>query len=137
MESSIASGTLSGVDLSGDVPEAELPADETPVPVVGQEPEPEPKSAPTPEPAKADKDGAPARHYVVLKQEEFDDGSSYYVEVHRVEARNAQNAMRKAFKDLNGEDAGEATLCVVPQTMWKPKKVRIAKTERTTVSFED
>lgn len=150
----VAAGTLSGVNLSGEPEDATLPEDdERTAPAPEPEPEeapeeeaPEPEAEPdeTPEEPAASrngaaqtekKTGAPSRTYVVLEQGEFDDASHYFTEVHRVEARNAQNAMRKAFKDLHGEKEAEATLVVVPASMWRPEKVRIKKTERVSVSF--
>lgn len=179
-QTSVQAGTLSGINLAGDAPEAELPpeddrvaeapttpADEPPAPAPAEpadEPEPEPEAvvappapetetasdgagdggsddppAPPatsePEPAASGKSGAPAREYVVLREEKFDSDEPYYIEVHRVESRNAQNAMRRAFKDLNGDEEAEATLIVIPASMWRPTKVKAAKTERVSVSF--
>lgn len=108
----------------------EQPDDESP-PAEPDEPTGQAASAATEK-----KGGAPSREYVVLEEGAFeDDQKPYFTEVHRVEARNAQNAMRRAFKDLKGEAEAEATLVVVPATMWRPTKVKIQKTERTTVSF--
>lgn len=170
-QSAVASGSLDGVNLTGDPEEATLPPDAeqpeaTEVEQPAEAPEPEPAAAPEPEaepdPAEATDEpdappspedeerftkgeeaadtkpkGSPLRNYVVLVEDEFDDGKPYFTEVHRVESRNAQNAMRKAFKEIHGDaDEGDATLVVVPETMWRPTKVKIAKTEKTTVSFE-
>jgi hypothetical protein len=81
--------------------------------------------------------GAPVRPYVVLREDAFEDGSKYAVVVHEVEARNAQNAMRQAFKDLSDDNAdeAEATLIVIPKSMYRPTRVRMAKTERVSVQF--
>lgn len=163
--SPVAAGTLSGINLSGEegAPEAALPAEddrtlteaaseasepttpsdeppaapeppvEEPVepPAPAEEPEPEPSAA------AAKKTGAPARPYVVLKEDKFDDESSYYTLVHEVQARNAQNAMRQAFKDLIGgnDNVAEATLVVIPKSMFRPTPVKLNKTERVSVSF--
>lgn len=167
-QSAVASGTLDGINLSGEPEEATLPPDaeapeveqpvEAPEPVTEPEPAAEPEGEPDPaeadeatdepedearftkddEPADTKPKGSPVRSYVVLREQTFEDESVYFTEVHKVESRNAQNAMRKAFKEIHGDAAeeGEATLVVVPETMWRPTKVRIAKTEKTTVSFE-
>lgn len=97
------------------------------------EPEPEPAAAGGEETAEAPKQGAPQRPYVVLK----DLGEDKFHRVHEVKARNAQNAMRQAFKDLTSGDGdvAEATLVVIPKTMFRPTPVRLNKTERVSVQF--
>jgi hypothetical protein len=201
----VAPGTLSGINLSGEEPDATLPpedertlaespegittpSDEPPAPAPEPEPEPEepqdphepveepqgepeaavdapappetetasggggeppqPPAAPpaTSEPEAArqqGKKGAPARPYVVLKQDTFDDGSVYFTQPHQdgtpleIEARNAQNAMRQAFKALAGDnaEAADATLIVIPKSMFRPTQVRLQRTERVSVQF--
>lgn len=82
--------------------------------------------------------GAPARPYIVLKQDLFEDSDEpYFTKVHEVTARNAQNAMRQAFKDLSEGEGGaaEAVLVVIPASMFRPTPVRLNKTERVSVSF--
>jgi hypothetical protein len=91
----------------------------------------------------ARKGGAPTRDYVVLEQvifEETDDEITYaYLEVHRVEARNGTNALRRAFKELRAIRAGidevfdEGTLVCIPAGQWKPTPVRAKKRESITV----
>lgn len=67
--------------------------------------------------------GAPTRNYVVFERQAFEeDQQPYFVEVHRVEARNGTNALRKAYKALERIEA--TTLVVVPESMWQPKAVR-------------
>lgn len=121
----IAEGTLGGegakIDdelaaLSG---QAEKPAEPTP------DPEPEAK-----------KNRSPARQYIVLKVDKFDDGEEYTTQVGTVESRNAQNALRKAARELRDKLGGdEATLLVVPQTMWRPTPIRLSVTENVSVSI--
>lgn len=107
----------------------------------GDEPPPAPPATDEPDAAATDKPkakakGAPARPYVVLRQETFEDTDDpYFVKVHEVEARNAQNAMRRAFKDLSGDAETQATLVVIPASMFRPTQVSLTKTERVSVSF--
>jgi hypothetical protein len=143
----VTAGSLGGINLAGDeAPDVTLPpeddrtvADPTPpAPAPEPEPEPEPEPDDLPPAAQAPKKGAPARPYVVLKEASFEDtGETYFTKVHEVEARNAQNAMRQAFKDLSqGDDgAAEAVLVVIPGSMFRPTQVRLNKTERVSVSI--
>jgi hypothetical protein len=89
--------------------------------------------------AEARKGGAPTRGYVVLEQIELDDGVTAYQNVLTVEARNGQNALRKAFKDLREgrPDLDAATLAVIPEGQWKPTPVRAQRKESITVSVGD
>jgi putative hemolysin len=81
--------------------------------------------------------GSAIRTYVVLEQHHFDDEPSeaYFVEVHRVDARNGQNAMRKAFRELKGDEEAEATLVVIPAGQWKPTVVSGRRRQDITVSI--
>lgn len=142
-----------------EAPEVEVPVEDVPEVEVEDEPEapqeaPAPAETPVEAPAAPEapdapqetetaaeapkKTGAPARPYVVLKEDTFEDSDeSYFTKVHEVQARNAQNAMRQAFKDLIGGegDVAEATLVVIPKSMFRPTPVRLNKTERVSVSF--
>lgn len=153
----VGAGTLSGVNLTGDengAAEAALPveddrtiaeaaaeapttpSDEPPAPAPPAPDEPADEPDPPAQETTAKK-GAPARQYVVLKEDSFEDSADpYYTKVHEVEARNAQNAMRQAFKDLSSSgDTAEAVLVVIPKSMFRPTPVRLNKTERVSVSF--
>lgn len=80
--------------------------------------------------------GAPTRVYVVIEQQHFDDDDDYFVEVHRVKARNAPNALRKAFRELKDRDTGrepDAVLLAIPESMWRPTPVRARTREHITV----
>lgn len=95
--------------------------------------------APTPsaEAEEAKRGGAPTRVYIVLEQIELDgDQPLAYQVVTTVEARNGQNALRKAFKDLRTQrtDFDEATLAVIPEGQWKPTPVKAERKESITVS---
>lgn len=88
------------------------------------------------------KDGtSPSRTYVVLLEEEFEDGGTYHVELTRVTARNQAGALRKGFRALRPEQVVEdgeeraATLVAVPESMWRPERVRGRRTERISVSI--
>jgi hypothetical protein len=80
---------------------------------------------------------SPARDYVVLERQEFEDAphEPFFVEVHRVEARNAENALRQAFKEMRaaGYTALVATLVVVPVTQWRPTDVHANVRESVSV----
>jgi hypothetical protein len=79
--------------------------------------------------------GAPSRVYVILEQHTFeDDGSEYFTELHRVEARNATNALRKAYQETKG-DVGESHLVPIPASMWKPTLVAGKQRSGITVSI--
>lgn len=100
------------------------PADETAV-------------AATPEPEARNRGGAPSRNYVVLEQIELDgEGDVAFVNALTVEARNGQNAKRKAFKQLraNRPELDEATLVVIPEGQWQPTRVRAERKESITIS---
>ncbi len=100
------------------------PADETPVAT----------AAPEPEPARTG--GAPTRTYVVLEEIRLDNDDIAYFKAGEVEARNGQNALRKAFKQLREqrEDFDAATLAVIPEGQWKPTPVKAQRKESITVS---
>lgn len=82
--------------------------------------------------------GSPSRQYVVLEQVMFEgDQIAYFTEVNRVEARNAQNAMRKAARErenFDGEEA-KAILSVVPASMWRPTPVTLSRKAQVSVSI--
>lgn len=81
--------------------------------------------------------GSAIRTYVVLEEHHFEDEPSeaYFVEVHRVEARNGQNAMRRAFRELKGEEEAEVVLVVIPAGQWKPTPVSGRRRSDITVSI--
>lgn len=80
---------------------------------------------------------SPSRNYVVLERQQFEDaeGESFFVEVHQVEARNAENALRQAFKEMRagGYAALDAMLVVVPETQWRPTAVHANLRESVSV----
>lgn len=91
--------------------------------------------ATAPEPEEERKGGAPSRHYVVLEEIELEQGVGYE-KVITVEARNGQNALRKAFKELRKErpELDGATLVGIPAGQWKPTPVRAERKESITVA---
>lgn len=87
-------------------------------------------------PAEKSKSGAPSRNYVVLEQDAFENGDLFYVEVHRVEARNHPNAMRKAYRELAADrSSDEAVLVCVPESQWKPTKVAVSRRQDIRVAI--
>jgi DNA polymerase IIIc chi subunit len=81
--------------------------------------------------------GSPSRTYVVLEQQSFEDTDElFFVRVGDVESRNATNALRKAFRELRakGYESTEATLVVIPESMWRPTPVRAAVREQVSVT---
>jgi len=133
----VQTGELGGINLSG---EPSLPEDTPKVAsLTGEAPTAEAveavENALTPAPA-ADEGSSPLRTYVVLEQGEFAEGGVYFQEVGRVEARNGQNATRKAFKEMVGREQTEATtLVVVSERMWQPTAVKIKRTENVSVTL--
>jgi hypothetical protein len=142
-------------DEFGGAPSAEGGDDEQDDAGAGDQPDPigepepaEPEPAPDPPAAakksnsrsgkkKGDKEkgagGAPIRTYIVFEEFELEPNGKGYQEVHRVEARNSENAIRKAYKELAGDkDEASATLVVVPESMWRPTPVHLRP--KTTVS---
>jgi hypothetical protein len=97
-------------------------------------------------PPRARDGGAATREYVVLEQvvyEEGDNGAKVYcwLESHRVIARNSNNALRKAFKEMREDRTGDglepfdqAMLEVVPASYWHPTEVRTKRRESITVA---
>jgi hypothetical protein len=85
--------------------------------------------------------GAPTRNYVCLEEQRLDgedpgDGAEVcYVVVGKVPARNATNAMRKAFREFKGGQEGEAMMVVIPEGMWRPTPVRGTRRPDITVSI--
>lgn len=80
--------------------------------------------------------GSPTRTYVILEQQAFEDtGDNYFVELKRVEARNAPNALRRAFRELRGAEEGEAVWVAIPENTWQPKPVRGKRRDDITVSI--
>jgi hypothetical protein len=136
-------GTLAGEDLAAEEQDTPIPGqttvDEQLAEAAGEPETPvEQREEPAPDPRPATrKGGAPSRTYVVLEQSEFEEGGEYTVEVHRVEARNATNAIRKAFRELAAQrpDQDEATIVVVPESMWRPTPVRLKRSESVSVSI--
>lgn len=78
-----------------------------------------------------------SRNYVVFERHQFDDTTDefFFMEVHEVVARNAENALRQAFKEMRagGYTGLMATLAVVPQTQWRPTLVTANLRESVTV----
>lgn len=87
--------------------------------------------------------GAPTRNYVCLEQQVFEDDAvlgddsinTYFVIAGTVEARNATNAMRKAYREFKGTAESEAVMVVIPEGMWKPTAVRGTRRPDITVSI--
>lgn len=106
---------------------------------VSQEPATTPAAGSDDEPKRG---GAPTRTYIVLEEFELegdDAGHLAYQVVSRVEARNGQNALRKAFKEIREtrENFDAATLAVIPENQWKPTPVRAERREQITVAVGD
>lgn len=112
------------------------PADEFPDTLAPKSPEAEaPPAEPDPEPAKAAK-GKEFRPYVVLEHVTYEDDTVAFVPVKDprakdtdlvMESRNAQVALRDAFKIMCSADTSRTTakLVVVPKRMWSPTTVQI------------
>lgn len=81
--------------------------------------------------------GAPTRNYVCLEQHAFEEDAdgAYFVIAGIVEARNATNAMRKAYREFKGAEESEATMVVIPEGMWRPTSVRGTRRPDITVSI--
>jgi hypothetical protein len=109
------------------------------VTAVTTEPAASPDQTPVEDPEARKAGGAPTRGYVVLEEIELDEGGHAYQNVLTVEARNGQNALRKAFKDLREgrPDLDATTLAVIPEGQWKPTPVRAQRKESITVSVGD
>lgn len=86
-------------------------------------------------PAVRQTSGTPVRNYVVLERNTFDDDQQpYFVEIGIVEARNATNALRKAFREFKGTTEVDTTLVPVPEGMWRPTLVRGVRRDDVTIS---
>lgn len=86
--------------------------------------------------------GAPIRTYVILEQVEIEGDSGTgeapypaFVEATRVEARNGNNALRKAYKELRGNTEGDAVFIPIPESQWQPVTVRGERRSNVTVSI--
>lgn len=84
--------------------------------------------------------GAPTRNYVCLERHTFEDtigedDGTYFVHVGQVEARNATNAMRKAYREFKGAAEGESVFVVIPESMWRPTPVKGTRRPDVTVSI--
>lgn len=84
--------------------------------------------------------GAPVRGYVVFEEVTFEgDETVYYTQVNSIEARNSQNALRKAARDRgiadDADEEAEAMLSVVPASMWRPTRVKLRRDSRVSVSI--
>lgn len=79
---------------------------------------------------------SPLRTYVVLEEGHFEDNELYYTVVHRVEARNNSNALRKAFRELRegGYKNETAVLMTVPEKQWRPTPVSVRVREQVIAS---
>lgn len=126
-------------DAEADIPEDTPPPDDPATPVT--EPEPGdieadtpadiPEDTPPPDPDPAPADGKSAvRNYIVLERLPDPDANggadAVYAMRAVVEAHNGDGAMRKAYRKLYAEEApeSEVALVVVPESMWRPKKVK-------------
>jgi hypothetical protein len=81
--------------------------------------------------------GAPARNYVVLERIQEDDGSYYYVELATVEARNANNALRRAWKQQARGGDQDVWLVPVPDKWFRPRLVSGKARDEFTVEIRD
>jgi len=79
---------------------------------------------------------SPMRTYVVLEEARFEDNEPYYTVVHRVQARNNNNALRKAFRELRegGYKEETAVLMTVPEKQWRPTPVSVKVREQVVAS---
>lgn len=101
---------------------------EAPVPTAEEQ-------APTP-PTTVRKGGSPARTYNVFELNHFDDDDApYWTQIGSVVARNATNALRKAFREFKGAAETDTTLVAVPEGMWRPTLVRGRRRDDITVSI--
>lgn len=92
--------------------------------------------APVEAPAERRTSGTPVRTYIILEQQVFEeDQQSYFVVAGTVEARNAANALRKAFRQFKGANEVDATLVPIPEGMWRPTFVRGRRRDDITVSL--
>lgn len=103
------------------------------------EDEPDPLAEDEPEPSEPEGPKSKARTYLVF--ERFEDkeaptGAKFH-EVGDVEARNAENALRKAYRKLAEErdEYPETTLVVVAERMWRPTPIK-ARAPRTAMAIE-
>lgn len=81
--------------------------------------------------------GAPTRTYVILERLSFDEQEGfYYVELVRLEARNASGALRKAWNELNRRDE-TAMLVPVPENQWRPRPVSGHRVDDYSVEIGD
>lgn len=64
--------------------------------------------------------GSPSRNYVILEVTRFeDDEETYFVKAGMVEARNGNNAVRKAYYTFKGRTVAEdVTYVAVPESQW-------------------
>lgn len=105
--------------LAAETPEVdEQPEGEAGAPAAPPEERAEPEPDPEPDGAKSQ-----VRTYVVLEEQEFEDGQKYTVELGRFEARNATNALRRAFKQLITDNESH-TLIAITATQWRPTPVQ-------------
>lgn len=80
---------------------------------------------------------SPSRNYVVLERQESKKvPHAFFVEVHQVVARNADNALRQAFKELRAKGYSDlqAVLIVVPESMWRPTTVHASVRESVSLA---
>jgi hypothetical protein len=108
-----------------------------PEPAVDPEPEPTPEPPPPPPAAEAaaeEKKGSPVRRYYVLRASDSDESTFQVVD--SVTAHNPDGAMRQGYRLLFGDEPGqEATLAVVPQSMWQPRKIK-GRQPRTNLALD-
>lgn len=95
------------------------------------EPEPEPEQPAQPE------GRSKSRTYLVFEEQTIANQTTAYIQVGEVVARNGENALRKAFRNLADErgEWPETTLVVVAERMWRPTPVK-ARQPRTAVAIE-
>lgn len=93
-----------------------------------EEPEPEPAAEPTKPKGKRKAPKTKPRKYVILRIY-GDDSIQKPLEGGPVEARNGDDAIKVAYKQLAESAEDEMELVAVPEGYWKPKKVKGRKKE--------
>lgn len=123
----VQEGRLLGDNPSEAAPEDDplerLAAEEEDAELVGEQPvERDERPEPDPDPGAIPK--SQVREYVVLEEQSFeDDGGLYFTELGRFQARNANNALRRAFKTLIRDDEPHK-LIAITATQWRPTPVQ-------------
>lgn len=82
--------------------------------------------------------GAPTRTYVILERLNNEDQDGfYYVELIRLEARNANGALRKAWNELDRRGEENVMLVPVPENQWRPRAVSGRRVDDYSVEIAD